>query len=53
MMTEKERRIIESWHAHFDEEASSERMIQMVCDDCNCDASDVIDAVFKAEVVIE
>ena len=44
-MTKRQKKIIESYNTHDAPDVSDERLLQMVCDDCNCYASDVIDAL--------
>ena len=44
-MTEKEKRILESWRFHDEEDLSTEIVLQMVCDDCECGVADVMDVI--------
>jgi len=42
-------RILASYEYHDDDDISTERLLQMVADDCHCDISDVIDALKEEE----
>ena len=44
-MTRKQRKIVESYHLHDTADISDERLLAVVSDECNCDASDVIYAL--------
>lgn len=44
-MTEKQRKIVKSYHLHDTADISDERLLAVVSDECNCDASDVIYAL--------
>ena len=48
-MTRKQKKIIESYNIHDMSDVSDERLLAMVCDDCNCDAYDVIEALRAEE----
>jgi len=34
-----------SWDSHDDDDVSTERLLQMVADDCNCDIEDVVETL--------
>ena len=38
-------KIIASYRLHDDDDISTERLLQMVADDCDCSISDVIEAL--------
>lgn len=44
-MTKKQRKIVKSYHLHDTADISDERLLAVVSDECNCDASDVIYAL--------
>ena len=44
-MSKKEARILASYDLHDDGDISTERLLQMVADDCGCDIMDVIDVL--------
>lgn len=39
------RRIIASYKLHDTDDISTERLLQIVADDCNCEISDVVEAL--------
>lgn len=46
----REKVILLSYELHDNEDISTERLLQMVADDCLCDISDVIDVLIKKGV---
>ncbi len=46
-MTAKERQIYASYQFWDDDDISTERLLALVCDDCNCDVGEVTDVVTK------
>lgn len=46
-MSKKEAHILASYDLHDDDDISTERLLQMVADDCKCDIMDVIDVLEK------
>lgn len=48
-MTKRQKKIIESYNIHDTPDISDERLLQMVCDDCNCDSYDVVEALMTEE----
>ena len=38
-------KILASYELHDDDDISTERLLQMVADDCHCDVSDVVNAL--------
>jgi hypothetical protein len=46
-MTRKEARILASYDLHDDDDISTERLLQMVADDCRCDITDVVDVLYE------
>ena len=49
MVEEKRKRIVSSYKDHDEEGVSTERLLQMVADDCGCDVSDVCEALFESD----
>ena len=49
-LTGKEERIIASYKFWDDDDISTERLFATVCDECDCDVSDITDALAKFEV---
>ena len=45
--------IMASWDAHDDDDISTERLIQMVADDCKCGIDDVIETLSRQQDRIE
>lgn len=45
MNKDKIDKILASYELHDDDDISTERLLQMVADDCHCDVSDVVDAL--------
>ena len=45
MNKNKINKILASYELHDDDDISTERLLQMVADDCHCDVSDVVDAL--------
>ena len=41
--------IIESWNAHDDNDVSTEKLLQMVADDCKCEVDDVIETLSRQQ----
>ena len=41
--------IMASWDAHDDDDISTEMLIQMVADDCKCEADDVIETLSRQQ----
>ena len=41
--------ILMSYNSHDDGDISTERLLQMVADDCGCDISDVVNALAESE----
>lgn len=37
--------ILVSYELHDDDEISTERLLQMIADDCDCDVSEVVEAI--------
>lgn len=48
-MTALERRIIASYNFWDDDDISTERLLALVCDECNCEVDEVVDALQKYE----
>ena len=48
-MTKRQKKIIESYNIHDTSDVSTERLLAMVCDDCNCDFCDVVEALMEEE----
>ena len=46
-MTRKEAQILASYDLHDDDDISTERLLQMVADDCRCDIIDVVDVLYE------
>ena len=44
-MIKKQKRILKSYNAHEDGDISTERLLALVCDDCDCDVDDVMGAL--------
>lgn len=47
MMTCMEQNIIASWNFWDDDDISTERLLAHVCDDCECEVDEVVDALHK------
>ncbi len=45
MSKDKINKILASYELHDDDDISTERLLQMVADDCNCDVSNVVDVL--------
>ena len=46
-MTCQERNIIASWNYWDDGDISTERLLALICDDCECELDEVIEALHK------
>lgn len=44
-MTRKQKKILKSYYLHDTPDVLDERLLAIVSDECNCDASDVINAL--------
>ena len=44
-MTNKQLQILATYDMYDDNDISTERLLAMVCDSCNCDVEEVIDAL--------
>jgi hypothetical protein len=49
MKNSRKNEILASYTLHDDDDISTERLLQMVCDDCHCDVEEVIDALMESE----
>lgn len=44
---ELDKKILATWDLHDDRDISTERLLQMVADDCGCDTDRVVDALAR------
>ena len=45
--------IMASWDAHDDDDISTERLLEMVADDCKCEVDDVVETLSRQQDRIE
>lgn len=46
-MTAKERQIIASYNFFDEDDISTERLLALVCDDCDCEVDEVVETLMK------
>ena len=51
--TIRDNEIMESWDVHDSDDISTERLLQMVADDCKCEVDDVVETLSRQQDRIE
>lgn len=50
-MTKRQNKIVAAWEFWDDDDCSTERLIALVCDACNCEVEEVIEALKAADML--